>query len=67
MKNCLVKEGAMNLLISSTDVSESRIAAEQKTRTFVKFESLSKAANSKVICIRFSVKVGFEVAVVKQR
>ena len=45
MKNCLDKEGIMKKLISSTDVSESRIAAEQKTRTFVKFESLSKEAN----------------------
>ena len=39
------KLGIMKKLISSTDVSESRIAAEQKTRTFVKFESLSKEAN----------------------
>ena len=66
MKNCLDKEGAMKLLISSTDVSDSRIAAEQKTLKFVKFESLSKEANSKVDCIRFSFKAGFEVTVVKQ-
>ena len=67
MKNCLDKEGAMKVLISSTDASESRIAAEQKTLTFVKFESLSKEAKSKVICIKCSVKAGFEVALVKQR
>ena len=67
MKNCLDKEGIMKKLISSTDVSDSRIAAEQKTLTFVKLESLSKEANSKVDCIRCSVKARFEVTIVKQR